>query len=262
MVNELKAVQIEVTNLCNSKCVFCSHSKLKKFGIMSDELFKKIILDLKEIPSIEVVVPMLLGEPFCDRKIIQKLKLINKILPDKKVVIFTNTSLLTKKKVEELSKIKNLRVFFSLNGARKETRKRLMGLDDYDHAVKMINLYAKTGNQFEVTFVNYPGVSEAELFEFKKKYAKTMIIKYKNFSGDNFEAGPQSNCARAIKEMTIMWDGRVNLCCMDAFGKVIFGDVNKQSVKEVWESSERQRYSEAHKNGEYMGGICSNCTRA
>ena len=262
MVNELKVVQIEVTNLCNSKCVFCLHSKLKKFGTMSDELFNKILTDLKEIPSIDLIVPMLLGEPFCDRKFIQKLKLINQILPEKNIAFFTNGSLLTKKKIKEIAKIKNLRVFFSLNGARAETRKRLMGLDDYAHVVEMINLYAKTGRPYEITFVKNPDVSEGEVLEFKKRYANNIVIGYKNFSGDNFEAGPQSYCTRAIKEMTIMWDGRVNLCCMDAFGKVIFGDVNKQSVKEVWESPERQRYSEAHKNGEYLDGICSNCTKA
>ena len=262
-IKPLKIVQIEVTNICNANCVFCSRSKIKKFGTMTDSLFKKILMDIKKIPSVKRVIPMLLGEPFCDRKFLQKLKLINELLPGIKITIFTNCSLLSRKKIIRLSQIKDLEVFFSLNGACKKTRQELMGLMDYDKAVKMIDLYAKTGRPYGVSLVKYPSVSDGEILEFKKKYEHNMIIGYKNFSGDKFDDGPKTNCNRAISEMTIMWDGIVSLCCMDAYGKVTFGDVNIASVKDVWESDARQKYAHTHANGYYMrGGPCSNCTKA
>lgn len=262
-IKPLKIVQIEVTNLCNANCVFCPHSKVKKFGTMTDHLFKKILNDVKKINSVERIIPMLLGEPFCDRKFLQKLKLINKILPGMKITIFTNCSLLSRKKIIALSKIKNLEVFFSLNGACKKTRQDLMRLFDYDNAIKMIDLYAKTGRPYVVTLVKHPIVSSAEILEFKKKYGNHMVVEYKNFSGDIFDDGPKTHCNRAISEMTIMWDGIVNLCCMDAYGKVTFGDVNIASVKDIWESEARQKYANVHLDGHYMRGVpCSNCTKA
>ena len=262
MTYPLKLLQIETTNICNSNCEFCIHSSLKDFGTMSDSLFLKILKDAKKIPSIKVIVPMLLGEPFCDKKIISRLQLINKILPDKNIYLFTNCSLLTPGIIEQLSEIKNIRINFSLNGSCKETRKKLMNLDDFDYCKEMIDLYVKTGKPYVVTLVSHPSVSNGELENFKKNSNwKTSVVEYKNWSGDKFDGFRQTHCHRAIEQMTIMYDGRVNLCCME-YGKVIFGDVNKQSVKEVWESKHRQMYSRIHSQGGHMKGVCANCTRA
>ena len=119
---KLKVLQVETTNVCNSNCVFCIHNSLKKFGTMSDKLFKKILMDAREM-NLDTIVPMLLGEPFCDRKIISRLKLINKILPGLTINLFTNCSLLTPKRVKQLTEIDSLIMHFSLNGT-KATRKR------------------------------------------------------------------------------------------------------------------------------------------
>ena len=252
----IRVLQIETTNICNSNCVFCIHSSLKKFGTMKDSLFTKILLDAKKIPSIEVIVPMMLGEPFCDKKIISRLKLINKILPERTIHLFTNGSLLTKKIIRELSTIKYLMMHFSLNG-NKQTRKKLMGLDDYDHVVKMIDLYKKTGKPFEVLLVDHPSISN-ENISIPRDWNFNLII-YRNWTGDKFKGKPRTHCIRAIGHMTIMYDGRVNLCCME-YGKVIFGDLNKQSILEVWNSPHRQMYCKAHAEGKFLKGVCSNCT--
>lgn len=257
----LNVLQIETTNVCNAKCVFCIHNTLKTFGTMSDKLFLKILNDAKEIPSIKIIIPMLLGEPFCDKNIIKRLKLINEILPDKIIHLFTNGSLLEWHRIEQLSKIKKLIMHFSLNGATKETRKNLTGLDDFDHVVSMIKLYDKTGRPYKVSLVKHPSISTEEIEKFKKLFKNAVIINYGNWSGDKFEGVRQTNCIRAISQMTIMYNGQVNLCCME-YGKVIFGDVNKSSVKEIWESPFRQMYCKAHATGKYLLGVCANCTKA
>jgi len=258
MKYRLKVLQIETTNICNAQCVFCIHNSLKDFGTMSDKLFLKILKDAKKIPSIKSIVPMLLGEPFCDKKIIKRLKLINKILPDKEIHLFTNGSLITPDIINQLNKIDKLVMHFSLNGTNKETRLALMGLDDYDYIVKMINLYKKTGKPFEVLFVAHPSVSSGELKHFKSFGWKTKLIKYGNWTGDKFKSLKTTGCKRAISEMTIMYDGKVNLCCME-YGKEIFGDVNISTIKEIWESAHRKMYCEAHTKHKFLRGVCSNC---
>jgi len=246
MNTDLKCLQIETTNLCNAKCIFCVHNKLKEFGTMSDELFKKIITDAKEIDTLDRIVPMLTGEPLMDEKIIERLELINEILPKTEINLYTNCSLLDEKKIKQLSEIKNLIMFFSLNGATKERRKELMGLDDFDHAVKMIRLYETYKKPFFVMFVMFPAITggEINLFDITWKEHK-WFIPFANFAGEKYEGLGKTNCFRAISDMTVLWNGKVNLCCMDAFGK-IFGDLNKQTVKEVWFSKERQEYAQAH----------------
>jgi len=260
----LEVLQIETTNYCNAKCVFCIHNSLKKFGIMSDNLFLKILKDAKKIKTIREIIPMMLGEPFMDPKFLERLKLINKILPGRRIRIFTNCSLLTKQIIEELWKIDNLYMVFSLNGT-KEIRKNLMGLDDFDNVIKMIKLYA-TKKHCIVQMVSHPSISNKEekdfLNLFPNKPPIVKIISYKNWSGDKFTAFPKTKCERAISHMTIMWNGLVNLCCME-YGKEIFGDLNKQSIKEVWEKNKRQRYYILHSIGKYDKNTpCYNCTKA
>jgi len=259
-ISELKVLQIETTTVCNGKCKFCIHNTLPKFEHMSDEIFLKILKDAKEIPSIKVIIPMMLGEPFCDPKIFKRLKLINKILPDKQIHLYTNGSLLNPYKIKKLSKIKNLTMFFSLNGINKETRERSMGLSDFDHVLKMIRLYKKTNKPFKTILIK-TNISDSDIKEFESLNINTKVIGYRNWSGDKFIGSAQTRCIRAISYMTIMYDGIVNLCCME-HGKATFGDVFKKSVKEIWESDYRQMYCNTHLAGGYLKGPCMNCTKA
>lgn len=260
-LSELKVLQIETTTVCNSNCKFCIHSTLPKFEHMSDDIFLKILKDAKEIPSIELIIPMMLGEPFCDPKIFKRLKLINEILPDKKITLFTNGSLLTPSKIKKLEKINKLTMNFSLNGIDKKTREDSMRIGDFNHVLKMIRLYAKTGKPYKALAIRTKYMSDSDIKKFLALDINTKIIGYRNWSGDKFKECPQTGCTRAISYMTIMYDGIVNLCCME-HGKATFGDVSKKSVKEIWESDYRQMYCSAHLAGAHIKGPCMNCTKA
>ncbi len=253
-MSELKVLQIETTNLCNSHCVFCVHDRIKEYENMSDELFKKILNDAKKIETIKRIIPMMTGEPLMDKKFINRLKLINGILPNKQIEVYSNGSFLTSKIIKELASIENLTMFFSINGTSKKTRKKLMGLDDYDYVVKMVNLYALTEKPFRTIFVAHPSVKKEEFHNFIRSWSnKALIIPYANFIGEKYRSDTiEKTCVRAISHMTVMWNGKVNLCCFDALGKVIFGDLNTQSIKEVWNSKKRQSYAKAHLNGEII----------
>src|SRR5215217_9440726 len=65
-------VQIESTNICNAKCVFCPRDEMhRKQGIMSFDLFTKIVDDCAELGITHVRVHNS-GEPFVDRKLVEK----------------------------------------------------------------------------------------------------------------------------------------------------------------------------------------------
>jgi MoaA/NifB/PqqE/SkfB family radical SAM enzyme len=58
-ISPLKVLQIETTNYCNAHCKFCIHDCLKTFGIMSDELFLKILNEAKEIESFLIALRLI-----------------------------------------------------------------------------------------------------------------------------------------------------------------------------------------------------------
>ena len=67
-------VQIESTNICNAKCVFCPRDEMhRKQGIMSFDLFKKVVDECADLGITHVRVHNY-GEPFVDRKLVEKIR--------------------------------------------------------------------------------------------------------------------------------------------------------------------------------------------
>ena len=67
-------VQIESTNICNAKCVFCPRDEMaRKQGVMDMELFKKVVDECVEL-GIEHVRMHNYGEPFVDRQLVEKVR--------------------------------------------------------------------------------------------------------------------------------------------------------------------------------------------
>src|SRR6186997_3704103 len=65
-------VQIESTNICNAKCVFCPRDDMhRRQGVMSIELFKKIVDECAELGITHVRVHNY-GEPFLDKQLVEK----------------------------------------------------------------------------------------------------------------------------------------------------------------------------------------------
>src|SRR5262245_43640074 len=67
-------VQIESTNICNAKCVFCPRDEMhRRQGIMTFDLFKKIVDECAELGITHVRVHNY-GEPFLDRHLTEKVR--------------------------------------------------------------------------------------------------------------------------------------------------------------------------------------------
>src|SRR5499427_4052201 len=67
-------VQIESTNICNAKCVFCPRDDMhRRQGIMSVDLFKKIVDECAELGITHVRMHNY-GEAFMDRKLVEKVR--------------------------------------------------------------------------------------------------------------------------------------------------------------------------------------------
>ncbi len=66
-------VQIESTNICNARCVFCPRDEMKRRqGVMDAELFRKIVDDCAAL-GIRHVRLHNYGEPFVDRQLTEKI---------------------------------------------------------------------------------------------------------------------------------------------------------------------------------------------
>lgn len=261
IMKELVVLQVETSNICQAKCVFCQHSHFTEFGTMTDKLYTKIINEASQLPGLQTFIPMLTGEPFCDKQIIQRIKYARQCLPLVNIQLYTNGSLLTFEILQQLRLMPNFHLSISLNGLNPETRKRVMGLDDWAHVVRMVRYAEQIKLSYRVTMVAYPEITEKEVRDFSA--VGGTAIQYQSWAGQqyHYERKRWTSCIRALSHMTVRYNGDANLCCFDPFGKVEFGNVNTETLEEIWTSRERQEYRDAHAVGQgNKMPMCEACT--
>lgn len=258
-----RAIQFEGLSVCNARCTFCpGDSMTRKRGEMSDELFHKIIQEGKALGT-KMFTPFLNGEPFLHSKIFEWLD----YMQEQKVCtnLYTNGALLTKEKIDRLVKYNNIRhVVVSINAATKEMHKKITNLDNFDEIVENTR-YLKSKAPFHV-IASFVAVEENkhEMKQFSAMFkGYNHIGTYINWAGykhDPIEAniirGTRIFCHH-LKNMYVLWDGRVCLCCFDYDGRVILGDLNKQSIKEVWDNAVTIR--DRHEKLDFDMPLCRGC---
>lgn len=260
-------VQVETTSYCQADCIFCVHGRMPKYETMTLECYKKIILELAKWPEApKCFIPMLTGEPFCDRDIMEKILYARRWLPYTQIILFTNGGLIKDNDIKMLADVKGLRVFLSLNALCPETRMRLMKVDDYYRAFTNYFKLLNAGVDVIASMVDHPNIPRIEKEAFYSSIGITFT--YQNWAGllpfataRNGVRGAKMTCSRALEHMTILADGTANLCCFDPFGRKDFGNVNTATLYDIWNSEERQYIATCHANGEgQLIDICRDCT--
>lgn len=269
-------LQIENSAVCQAKCLFCSYPTMQRAkGTMSLALSQKILDDAATIPLIEQITFTGLGEPLLDRHLVDRIRYARKVLPKGVIVdVYTNGNLLTPEKIDELEAVGLTTLYVSLNAVRGDQRLAIMGLDDFDRVVAACD-YARTKTRMR-TIVK--GVASKDLFECSDGEAfRTRWGGWDNEGGSAFLhlegswAGtsqvwplrilPTQACARALGQIMVLWDGRVSTCCFDGNGDQIFGDLNTQTLREVYSADPYVSFRLAHAEGRRAEiPICARCT--
>lgn len=230
-------IQFESSTACNAGCSFCPRIDMTRtMGMMSDELFRKIIKEGKEMGA-KYYLPFLNGEPFLFPKIYDWIGYMEK--EGVRVVLYTNAELID---VDRLLKYSNIRyINCSLNAATEETHKKIMRFPNFERVNKNVEDLIKNA-YFSVTVsmaVSAENAHEEEMFRNKwgKRASVSRVFSWPSWSGNKgraLERGIRKiPCDHMLKNVIILWDGRVSLCCLDYDGKVILGNLNNESLKDI-----------------------------
>jgi len=248
-------IQIETLTICNAKCTFCPYPTMERQGDkMSEQLIEKIINDLKIIPSNLpfTISPFKVNDPLLDKRIFAVCQSINTELPNAKIRLFTNGSPLNEKNIEKIANIKNMvHLWVSLNEYEEEPYRKLMDLPFTKTIEKldMLHNLVQAGFPHPVFVSRIADGSERDkgfMTYLAQRYPlfERFLIGRSNWTGQ-VDIGMQKrilpySCARWY-EVSIMASGKVALCCMDGEGKHVIGDVNNQSVLEIYNSPEYRK---------------------
>jgi radical SAM protein with 4Fe4S-binding SPASM domain len=246
-------------------------------------LFKKIIDECSQHQDIERILLYLNNEPLTDPYLVERINYAKEKLPWGSVHILTNASLLTKKLSQELIDSKLDWIGFSLHGIKKETIEKTMRLN-YDLTFKRaLNFIEKAKSKrniqdfIMITFLRHKYLALEEKDEAIKFWRNKGIERISYFDSPISRAGNVGDlpCVKhnKVKGCTSIWademihiveNGEVILCCMDWRREIILGNLNKQSIYEIWNS---QLYNQVRnkRDGRNVSSdkfICKKCEAA
>lgn len=275
---------LESTNICPMDCKMCPRRHMKRdLGYMKFLLFKKIIAQTKGYTKILWLDHF--GDPLFNPQLRKMVSYAKSIGIETR--ISTNPTSLSSKKVKGLLDTGIDRILISLDGTNQDTYRSLRGENaNYDQAVNNINrlvelkLQSRRDKPFlEISMIRMKE-TEAEIEEFRKRWNilginKVLIKQFKTWDGsdseiiklaekaqlsDAYKGSFEYPCLRPWFIITILWDGRVVPCCYDYDGKYIIGDLNSESLEEIWNNESMRRLRRQHINSDFEdNSLCANC---
>lgn len=267
-------LSLETTSFCNRSCSFCPIAWSDR-GVthMTDQLFEKIVGELRELEYDGVTQMFLLNEPTIDKTMLDKLRAVRAACPRTTTYASTNADTFwavwkrdgldaaVAKVVEYFDAgltVLNVNVYDpgpEQHAAYSELVKRLI---DDGHAEWTDNRYRK--HNVRRRFVALTDMRVEERTEIK---ATDLLYIRNKHERAQMGTVPQKHCSRPQRHIVVLYNGKVPICCaIDPTDDdlPIMGDVNTQSLVEVWNGEGMNRYRYFTQSARRVLPGCSTCT--
>ena len=246
-------LMIENTNHCNAECVMCPRDTLsRKRGFMDFGLFEKIIKEASSEKRKPITHLHGFGEPLLDKRLPDRIQLATEYGITRTYLV-SNASLLfpeTSRKIigAGLEKMK-----ISFYGTDEESYNHTMKRLDFEVTLQNIKDFLRIRkdmkSQTPRLILQYlPNeTNHAKIAEFRALWSPLIdpragdclnVASLHNYGGgrayNRLGKTIVSVCYFPWTSMSVLWDGRVVTCCMDSNGVQVLGDLNSQSVQDVW----------------------------
>lgn len=274
---EYLELQLETVTTCSAKCHFCVYPSVSVFRagkLMDMGLFKKLIDEAVGIPQIESFVLHGLGEPMLDRYLIDRIRYIRE-RSKHNIEVYTHGIHMSPEKFDAMKGAGLSTLVVSLNAVNQEQHQKIMGVSGKFGVASNNAQYAidhSDGMCVQVhAVVNGDYFTQDDMLEFYKRWGHVqrggsgLVVQEGNWADDNRTIRPfdgNAKCPRALRQIYVMATGEVTTCCFDPTGKQVFGNLNNQTIREVYNSPEYVAFRGAHdihQAGKYS--ICRDCTR-
>lgn len=282
------SLYIEGTNICNAACVFCAYPQMERPKVtMPMSTFRKAIDEYLALGPAEVDLTPIVGDPFADKHLFERLDDLFSRPGVKKFHFYTNAILMKPPQIERLMPYgRRFFIFCSFGGFTREVYHRIMGVDKFDEAVAnirgLIEAKMRTGSHIRIQVnLRVPrGDEGGEFWAYLNRRKREGVISldgvddYDNWGGKILD-GPlraanlvpkpppvhRGPCRRLITGPVVLADGRVNACCCrDVEATLIIGDINREPLRDILSGPKLKDLLRRHARGDFPD-ICKTCTK-
>ncbi|MBE3092244.1 MAG: radical SAM protein [Actinobacteria bacterium] len=270
-------IVLEITNECNLECIMCPRNKMTRpIGVMQEHLYRKIVDDISvHSPNDTQLWLAFMGEPLLlKEKIIEHIQYaVGKGLTN--VNLNTNLVSADKDLCFALIKTQLNRIIISLDSATEETYNKIRKGGNFNRVLENINYLLESKETLEtkkpVIIIQYIVMDEnehevekfKEIFKNKKVVLKIreklgwgLGIEAKNLTLTDKER--DYPCPWSNRGFSVHVTGQVGQCDASWNGLYYFGDLNHQSIAEVWNGKLAQ-LREKHWNSDFNFEPCKDC---
>ncbi len=269
-------IQIEPSSICNFRCIFCfetdktfTDKKSGHMGTMKLDLFKKIIDEIEG--KVQFVTLASRGEPLVSKEINEMIKYTSGKFLNLK--INTNASLLNEEKIHTILSSNVKTMVFSADAADSDLYKKLRVNGSLEKTIKNIKLFREiqkkhySSNKI-ITRVSGVKFSKEQNFDSMMKLWGDIVdqvafVDYNPWE-NSYEKPPNgliTPCSDLWRRMFVWWDGKINPCDVDYKSKLNIGNIEKNSIKELWNSKYYQELRSNHLESKRQNiSPCNACT--
>ena len=238
-MDKYKKVYIEITNICNLNCSFCSPIRKEK-RFMEEKEFEHI---LKEISKVTKVIYLhVKGEPLLHPKIIKFLQIAEKYNVN---VNLTTNGILFPTLVEKLSK-KTVIIY------------RLWTLKDNKLDEKSIKTVQKLERYYNLSTETVEKLKT----ENNVKISSTIYVDKDNeFKWPEITSHKSCGYCHGLKtQLAILVDGTVVPCCLDSNGIINLGNIFNESIEEIQKKERYKKLKKSFQDRKPCETLCKSCT--
>lgn len=217
-------IEFSLTELCNRKCKFCPRYNPKIYPNrdehMEIDLYKKIFKELNELGYKDTISYSGFGEPMLYKHMDEAIEIARKYCPDSEICMNTNGDFLdvekTRMYIDEGLSVLKISLY---DGSEKVApfkemiKKAGLNEDQYELRVRFLS----EDDNFGLILSNRGGTVDDNLCPALDEPLK-------------------NRCYYPFYMIYIDYDGKVLICSHDWFKKLVVGDLNKQTIMEIWNS--------------------------
>lgn len=270
------SLMIEINNMCNLRCSMCATKNAKrKKGFMSMDLYKKIINQAAKY-GVKHVSLHTVGEPLLHKNLVEMIEYAKK--KGLYVLVSSNGQLLNKDLSERLVKSGLDILRLSLEGFDKELYEKIRVGGSFDRLVDNVKEFRKIRDTHgKKPMIEINTILIKEDMQYAKQFLKfwNLLVDQIKFSIEQNQAGYSPHkihpslrkyftrkfpCHLLWSSMSIAWNGEVSACCIDFENKLLMGNINKNTLKQIWDNNLYNRYRKAQMHGKFNKmPLCGPC---
>lgn len=262
---KFKRIYIEITNVCNLNCSFCSSSnKIKRE--MTIEEFKEVLSKINNYT--DYIYLHVKGEPLTHHSLDKILDITKEY--NKKVCITTNGVFL-KDKLPILKKYDNI---YQINISLHSENNKKNYLEDIISSVNELSSYIsyrfwtldnnkmdnKTKEYIKVLKEVYNKEEIYDGIKLKDKVYLSLDNKFTWPSINNDYYNERGTCLGAKTQLAILSDGTVSICCLDSEGVSNLGNIYLNTMEDILGSDKYQNILKGFNDHKVYLDICKHCS--